>query len=297
MSRHTNIEWCDSTVNPTSGCDGCELFNAKEPGKAICYAKFIHEQRFAWQARQPGSAWEQHYAQTFSEVRTISGRIHEATYWGDLRGKLRLNAKPWLDLLPRCIFVGDLSDIMSRDVPDDFLEAEVFAPMENERGRMHVWMVLTKRPKRLADFSERRPGGLPCNVIAMCSVTDQATADARVPHLLRVRARWHGVSAEPLLGDVSLGRWMYPDQPHLDWVIIGGASGSNAPVCDVGWIEAIADDCRQAGVATFVKQLGKRAGLSHPKGGDVSEWPAGLAVREMPDFCAADILANDKGHA
>ncbi len=26
MGLKTNIEWCDSTVNPTTGCDGCELW-------------------------------------------------------------------------------------------------------------------------------------------------------------------------------------------------------------------------------------------------------------------------------
>ena len=25
MGLHTLIEWCDSTVNPTAGCTGCEL--------------------------------------------------------------------------------------------------------------------------------------------------------------------------------------------------------------------------------------------------------------------------------
>ena len=26
MSKVTNIQWCDSTVNPIAGCGGCELF-------------------------------------------------------------------------------------------------------------------------------------------------------------------------------------------------------------------------------------------------------------------------------
>ena len=28
MSVKTKIQWCDSTVNPTMGCDGCELWGA-----------------------------------------------------------------------------------------------------------------------------------------------------------------------------------------------------------------------------------------------------------------------------
>ena len=26
MSVKTKIQWCDSTVNPTMGCDGCEIW-------------------------------------------------------------------------------------------------------------------------------------------------------------------------------------------------------------------------------------------------------------------------------
>lgn len=35
MGKDTNIEWCDSTINSTSGCDGCELWNAQI---RTCYA-------------------------------------------------------------------------------------------------------------------------------------------------------------------------------------------------------------------------------------------------------------------
>ena len=27
MSAKTKIQWCDSTANPTMGCDGCELWS------------------------------------------------------------------------------------------------------------------------------------------------------------------------------------------------------------------------------------------------------------------------------
>lgn len=290
MGQNTPIEWADDTVNPTSGCDGCELYNPRAPAGAMCYARAIHEQRFALQGAMQRSG---NYARSFSEVRMIPGRIAKAARARDLTGTNRAG-KPWLDGLPRCIFVGDLSDILSADVTDAFLEAEVFAPMEGEHGRRHTWMVLTKRPSRLAAFSWRRKGGLPRNVIAMTSVTSQATVAARLEPLFDVRARWHGVSAEPLLGPVVLGGLA----EHLHWCIIGGASGEHAAPCDVRWIEVLAGECRAAGVATFVKQLGSlpvcadsttldqrlESHIRHKKGGDMAEWPAALAVREMPAF-------------
>ena len=35
MSIKTKIQWCDSTVNPTMGCDGCELWGA-HPAVLLC---------------------------------------------------------------------------------------------------------------------------------------------------------------------------------------------------------------------------------------------------------------------
>ncbi len=311
MSKVTPIEWCDSTVNPTSGCDGCELYSSKDPAKAICYARAIHETRFALQPRtvQPGSApssWARNYAPTFSEVRMIPGRCREAAYWTDLRGKDRIG-KPWLTGRPRCIFVGDLSDVMSAAVTDQYIEDEIFAPMEMPAGRRHVWMILTKRPKRLADLSAARAArngyGLPRNCIAMTSVTNQATALARLSQLEHVRARWRGVSFEPLLDAVDAAPWLH----FIDWAIIGGSSGKNATITPVDWIKYLANQCVEAGRPTFVKQLGslpvryvtagetsnitlhpdercKVLHLRDPKGGDPAEWPASLAIREMPEF-------------
>lgn len=30
MAIETGIQWCDGTVNPVAGCDGCELFETRE---------------------------------------------------------------------------------------------------------------------------------------------------------------------------------------------------------------------------------------------------------------------------
>jgi protein gp37 len=83
----------------------------------------------------------------------------------------------------------------------------------------------------------------------------------------------------------------------LNWLIIGGESGTDARRCDLNWIRELIHQGQAAGVATFVKQLGgnlsdydlsvcaKASGRSmhHPKGGDINEWPADLRVREFPN--------------
>ena len=58
--------------------------------------------------------------------------------------------------------------------------------------------------------------------------------------------------------------------------------------CATGmWIRSLQDQCRQARIAFFVKQLGsiwsRQAGAASPKGGDPGEWPAELRIREFPE--------------
>ncbi len=111
------------------------------------------------------------------------------------------------------------------------------------------------------------------NVWLGVSAENQATADERVPLLLKTPAAVRFVSAEPLLGPIDFARIRIPDAPFppwkgnaiheyrgfknaLDWVIVGGESGPGARPCDVGWIRSIAKQCEEAGTACFVKQLG-----------------------------------------
>jgi len=146
------------------------------------------------------------------------------------------------------------------------------------------------------------------NVWLGVSVEDQQRVDERVPLLMQTPAAVHFVSAEPLLEPIDLTRWLYisAGQRRLGWVIVGGESGPGARRCDVAWIRSIIAQCRAANVACFVKQLGRepraqspqempegtrmqslpgwtRFILRDPKGGDPSEWPADLRVRQFSE--------------
>lgn len=114
------------------------------------------------------------------------------------------------------------------------------------------------------------------NVWLGVSVEDQATADERIPHLLACPASVRWVSYEPALGPVSfrdewLGRGLCPthDTPSgfcsgdcpdlvrgLDWIVVGGESGPGARPFDLTWARSTIAQCREAGVACFVKQIG-----------------------------------------
>lgn len=90
--------------------------------------------------------------------------------------------------------------------------------------------------------------------------------------------------------------------PGISWVIAGGESGPGARPCNIDWIRSIVHQCQAAGVPAFVKQLGARpycgdvvrAGcsvrvadepldLKDRKGGDITEFPDDLKVRQFPD--------------
>lgn len=108
-------------------------------------------------------------------------------------------------------------------------------------------------------------------------------------------------------------------RPGIDWVIVGGESGPGARPCNVEWIRSLVEQCQRAAVPAFVKQLGAvvldrndvgfgddggphswpvdhdveewgpwhqgssaRVRLGDRKGGDPSEWPQDLRVREFP---------------
>lgn len=141
------------------------------------------------------------------------------------------------------------------------------------------------------------------NVWIGVSVEDQRRADERIPHLLGVPAAVRFLSIEPLLEAVDLGAFL---GAGISWVIVGGESGHGARPFDVAWARSIIAQCREAKVACFVKQLGAQPVTSTPehprdaplvvdhdgdygrfdlrdrKGGDPSEWPKDLRVREMP---------------
>ena len=154
---------------------------------------------------------------------------------------------------PRVVFVNSMSDLFHDDVPDEFIDA-VFATME--AAELHTFQVLTKRPGRMASWTRRfRPAPLP-NVWLGTSVEDQRWANVRVPILLETPAAIRFLSCEPLLGPVTLTRWLASGELH--WIIAGGESGqAHRPILP-GWIRTLRDQCRATGVPFFFKQWGGR---------------------------------------
>lgn len=161
------------------------------------------------------------------------------------------------------------------------------------------WLLLTKRPENMVGMLpvEHRKKPWP-NVWLGASVENQATADERIPHLLRTPAVVRFLSMEPLLGPVDLDsehadglhalgcgdsdcktRDVLPGCRGIDWVIVGGESGHGARPMDVEWARSIKDQCQAAGVSFFMKQLSSHGNKAYK---DFGSFPDDLRVREMP---------------
>jgi len=98
----------------------------------------------------------------------------------------------------------------------------------------HTYQLLTKRPRRLARMAQSLPW--PANVWMGVSVERQDQA-WRINELVKVPAAVRFVSAEPLLGPLTL------DLTNIDWLIAGGESGANHRPVEKEWVEHLRDQC------------------------------------------------------
>ena len=147
------------------------------------------------------------------------------------------------------------------------------------------------------------------NIWLGVSAEDQKTADERIPILLKTPTAVKWISYEPALGPLDLlqCKAVYIDaegdmeEPSLmrhfpvgdiSWLVCGGESGPHARPFDIQWARSIVEQCNAANVPCFIKQFGSapfsvQDHISHRlndhKGGDMSEWPEDLRVREYPE--------------
>jgi protein gp37 len=122
----------------------------------------------------------------------------------------------------------------------------------------------------------------PPNVWIGTTVENQEMADKRIPELLKIPAKVRFLSCEPLLGSVDVRPWTYygskvGDTPGIDWVIVGGESGSKRRDLNLNDVAALQDQCANTCVKFFMKQD------SGPRPGMRGRIPDELWVQEFPD--------------
>ena len=331
MGERTGIQWCDSTATPVIGCWPVS------PGCANCWARNDTPARVLragkWPGhREPFETWTKdgprYRVKGFADTLR---RMNARPWICDGCGAAKAGRTPLADFQPcacgsvefhrRRVFIGDSCDLFDPAWPADWL-AETLWQMSLAPDVVQI--LCTKRPElfdermlaalnssggkwgtKACDFIHGWKCGaqVPQNVCVLASVESQEQ-EARVKGLLRIPARWHGLSCEPLLGPLDPTRVYWPDRdggakyedalrdpisdyakrhypaarslnvPRLSWLIIGGESGLNARPCNVGWIRALVRQGQTAGVATFVKQLGANVVTDD----SLNNWPSATRV-------------------
>lgn len=315
----TKISWTDESWNPNVGCKpvspGCmHCYAARQAHRGLCEAH-----RGLTKVGPAGPYFN-------GEVRLRPEKLTEPITWQK----------------PMRIFVPSMGDLFYDAVPFEYAAA-VFGVMA--AARHHTFQLLTKHPERLGEFltwlvnggscgyvwqtlyvhlqaqgvfcpgrlTEERMGSpwpwpLP-NVWLGTSIEGNAQF-GRVEHLRKCPAPVRFLSCEPLLERVDITEVLATGDIH--WVIAGGESGPNARPCAMEWIEEVVEQCAEAEVPCFVKQLGATvvseermadtledaqdmcgpdkkdqwlwyAGLVNRAGADPEEWPEQFQVQEFPE--------------
>lgn len=168
---------------------------------------------------------------------------------------------------PRKIFTCSMSDLFHEQVPFEFIE-QVFEVMKTEKR--HTFQLLTKRAERLLELSPRLDW--PPNIWMGVSV-EYDELKYRIQYLQAVPAAVRFISFEPLLGSIP-----YVNLTGIDWVIVGGESGTHARKMETEWATEIRDQCIANHVPFFFKQFGGRRG----KKGGKSATLDGVIWHEFP---------------
>ena len=152
---------------------------------------------------------------------------------------------------PKKIFVNSMSDLFHEKSTFEFT-GKCFSTMI--LADHHDYQILTKRPKRMAEFSElffKYFGHKIPNFMWMGTSIENNNYISRINDLRKVKCHTRFISFEPLLG--SVGK---VNLRGIDWAIIGGESGPHYRPVEKIWIEEIIKQCQDQGVAVFFKQWG-----------------------------------------
>lgn len=200
--------------------------------------------------------------------------------------------KPYYDKVGKKIFTCSMSDFFIEEA-DQWRDEAWQVIRETPQ---HTWLILTKRPERVAQCLPKDWGEGYSNVWLGVSVENQKHVD-RIDIISKILCPVHFISAEPLLDYIDLKGKL----DDIDWVIIGGESGNDSGkhryrACEAEWMMEMIREIRVTSDAkVFVKQMGtylaKQGFGTYVKHGFVSSWhgddfqrfPIGLQIREMPD--------------
>jgi protein gp37 len=250
VSDKSAIEWTDATWNPVTGC------SKVSPGCAHCYAE-----RLSLRFGQSVLPWTP--ANADENVILHPERLSIPLSWRQAR----------------MVFVNSMSDMWHPLVPPEFID-KVFSVMR-EADR-HTYQILTKRPevmRRWFGTAGANWGEAPLRNVWLGTSIENNRWVHRADELRATPAAVRFISAEPLLGPLPA-----LDLTDIDWLIVGGESGSSHRSMDETWVRELKVKAEEAGTAFFFKQWGGRtpkAGGRHLDGRTWDEYPTAESGRSQ----------------
>ena len=280
MAENTAISWTTHSWNPWWGCTKIQGPDGLPSACDNCYAA-NDAARYGFAVwgkdapRRPLSEANWNKPRKWNETARIMGR-------------------------PTLVFCASMADVFEARDDLDPLRARLWELIETTP--FLIWQLLTKRPEQVRRMVPPSwlNGGWPSNAWMGTTVEDDARARIRIPRLVDIPAPVRFLSVEPMFGPVTLDRWLYLEwmdalrppgappsfrtedgeggwgcemfatlqgrKPELQWVIIGGESGSRrTPLVD-DHVRDLIEQCDTAEIPVFFKQAsGFRSGTFHPE--------------------------------
>jgi len=292
--ERSKIAWTDHTFNPWIGCtkvsDGCKY----------CYAETLMDHRYQKVKWGPQG----------TRVRTSEAYWKKPLQWNKEKWEECIECGwrgPVSDThvdCPQCdceelkptrqrVFCASLADVFE-ERKDTFMGAWRVLLFELiEKTPNLDWLLLTKRPENIEIMIPQTwLTGFPDNVWLGISAESQKEFDGRIPILESIGRRYRPtvifISAEPLLSPIDMDGWLDEEDcgdedascwsRPIDWVIVGGESGTEARPMQIDWARALLNQCKQSDVAFFMKQLGGKADKLH----NMNDFPEDIRLREFP---------------
>jgi len=190
-------------------------------------------------------------------------RVVQRTAKATFNGPLTKNWQPGSR-----VFVCSWSDFFHPDA--DKWRQEAWEIIRNRPDL--TFLIVTKRPQRLFERLPQDWGRGWQNVWLIITAENQEEFDARIPWLLSTPAAVKGISYEPALGPIDISKCA----GQINWVAAGCESGAERRSAYPGWFRSMRDQCHEAGIPFFLKQMdvnGKLAKMPELDGSVYDELP------------------------
>lgn len=320
---NSSIEWTSETWNPIVGCskisEGCQSCYAIKDAHRLAgnpNPKINSVYEGLTERRAGRTEWT-------GKVRFVEERLQQPLRWKKPR---MVFVNSMSDLFHEGVTDGQLDQIFAVMALTPQHTYQVLTKRPQRMLEYCNRLDLRRIINVAADLDLFMPSGtytlkVPLNNVWLgVTAENQKAANERIPLLLQTPAAVRFLSCEPLLEEIdflgtsvyevedrfskgtwnpaTMGQWEdFSVLNEIDWVIVGGESGHNARPCDIRWIKSIVEQCKNADISCFVKQLGSNArnlpvhcgnnGHSKGKMNYPGDWPWYLQVRQFPKTSAA----------